>query len=215
MKTLSHAPLKLLTGTALLLGTLSCSQAPSMKEHPMPTPDSPTHTETATLAAGCFWCTEAVFEAIDGVTAVTSGYIGGQTVDPTYKQICSGETGHAEATQITFDPERVSYGDLLDLFWRMHDPTTLNRQGGDVGTQYRSAIFTHSEEQKVEAEASRAALAKETSKGDPIVTEITPAVTFYPAENYHQDYFRNNAEAPYCSFVIKPKLRKLKLDATP
>ena len=181
----------------------------------MPTPDVPKTTEIATLAAGCFWCTEAVFEAIDGVTAVTSGYIGGQTADPTYKQVCSGATGHAEATQITFDPERVSYGELLDLFWRMHDATTLNRQGADVGTQYRSAIFTHSEEQKAQAEASRAALTKAKPKGDPIVTEITPATIFYPAENYHQDYFQNNAEAPYCSFVIKPKLRKLKLDAAP
>lgn len=181
----------------------------------MPTPEVPKTTEIATLAAGCFWCTEAVFEAIDGVTAVTSGYIGGQTADPTYKQVCSGATGHAEATQITFDPERVSYGELLDLFWRMHDATTLNRQGADIGTQYRSAIFTHSEEQKAQAEASRAALAQAKPKGDPIVTEITPATTFYPAENHQQDYFQNNAEAPYCSFVIKPKLRKLKLDVTP
>ncbi len=178
----------------------------------MKTPVDPSLLETATFAAGCFWCTEAVFQSIDGVAKVVSGYIGGKVPDPTYKQICTGNTGHAEATEIMFDPTQVSYNDLLDLFWRMHDPTTLNRQGADVGTQYRSAIFTHSPEQHEQAEASRDALAKANPKSDPIVTQIVPATTFYPAEDYHQDYFQNNADAPYCSFVIKPKLRKLKLD---
>ena len=178
----------------------------------MKTPVDPSQLETATLAAGCFWCTEAVFQAIDGVERVESGYIGGTVLNPTYKQVCSGTTGHAEATQITFDPNQVSYDEILDLFWRMHDPTTLNRQGADVGTQYRSAIFTHSPEQQKRAQASRDALAAANPKSAPIVTEIVPATTFYPAEDYHQDYFQNNANAPYCSFVIKPKLKKLKLD---
>ncbi|MDP6630277.1 MAG: peptide-methionine (S)-S-oxide reductase MsrA [Kiritimatiellia bacterium] len=178
----------------------------------MKTPVDPSQLETATLAAGCFWCTEAVFQALDGVETVVSGYTGGAVPSPTYKQICGGQTGHAEATQISFDPKQVSYDELLDLFWRMHDPTTPNRQGADVGTQYRSAIFAHSSEQQQQAEASRDALAKNNPKLAPIVTEIVPATIFYPAEDYHQDYFQNNANAPYCSFVIKPKLRKLKLD---
>jgi len=178
----------------------------------MPPSDVPKKLETATVAAGCFWCVEAIFQSIDGVESVMSGYIGGAPPNPTYKQVCSGQTGHAEATQITFDANRVSYPELLDWFWRMHDPTTPDRQGADVGTQYRSGIFTHSELQKEQAEASRAALAKADPKMKPIVTEIVPATTFYPAEDYHQDYFNNNADAPYCSFVIKPKLHKLKLD---
>lgn len=169
----------------------------------------PAATNLATFAAGCFWCTEAVFENMPGVFAVESGYIGGHVANPTYKQICSGTTGHAEATQISFDPTQVSYEDLLDLFWRMHDPTTLNRQGADTGTQYRSAVFYHSEEQKRAAEASKAAEDATGRHKALIVTEITPATTFYPAEDYHQDYFRENPGAPYCMFVIRPKLKKL------
>ena len=178
----------------------------------MPTPEAPETTETATLAAGCFWCTEAVFEAIDGVTAVTSGYIGGQVPDPTYKQVCSGATGHAEATQITFDPKRVSYDELLDLFWRMHDPTTLNRQGADEGTQYRSAVFYHDEEQRKLTEAYKKKLDAAGIWDDPIVTEITAAQTFYKAEGYHQDYWQLNPNQGYCRMVIRPKLRKLELE---
>ncbi len=164
--------------------------------------------EKATLGAGCFWCVEAVFERLDGVTAVVAGYAGGKTPDPTYDQVCSGNTGHAEVAEITFDPARLTYTRLLDLFWEAHDPTTLNRQGGDVGTQYRSVIFYHSAAQKAAAEASRTQAQKYFDR--PIVTEIQPLERFYAAENYHQDYFRNNPNAAYCKMVIQPKLDKLK-----
>lgn len=163
--------------------------------------------EKATFGAGCFWCVEAVFERLDGVQSVVSGYAGGTKEHPTYEEVCSGRTGHAEVAQITFDPAKVSYEQLLGLFWKSHDPTTLNRQGADVGTQYRSVIFYHDERQKDTAEHS-----KQHAKSmfaDPIVTEIQPLTTFYEAENYHQDYYRNNANAPYCRMVIKPKLEKL------
>lgn len=166
--------------------------------------------EKATFGAGCFWCVEAVFERLDGVQDVQSGYAGGQTVNPTYDDVCTGSTGHAEVIQITFDPGKIPYEKLLDLFWKAHDPTTLNRQGADVGTQYRSVIFTHSSHQKAAAEASKAAAAK--SFRNPIVTEIRTLDTFYPAETYHQDYFRKNPDAPYCRIVIQPKLNKLNPD---
>ncbi|ADE55576.1 peptide-methionine (S)-S-oxide reductase MsrA [Coraliomargarita akajimensis] len=167
-------------------------------------------TELATFGAGCFWCVEAVFEGLDGVHDVQSGYMGGEVKDPTYREICSGLTGHAEVIQIQFDPETVSYETLLDWLWRSHDPTTLNRQGADTGTQYRSAIFTHSDVQQKAAEASK--IAAQPAFKDPIVTEITPASTFYPAEAYHQDYYKLNPNAPYCQVVIKPKLKKLELE---
>ncbi|MBI1807816.1 MAG: peptide-methionine (S)-S-oxide reductase MsrA [Ignavibacteria bacterium] len=165
--------------------------------------------EKATLGAGCFWCVEAVFEQLDGVQSVAAGYAGGTKPNPTYKDVCTGTTGHAEAAQITFDPKKISYEKLLEVYWRAHDPTTLNQQGADVGTQYRSVIFYHDEKQKAIAEKSR----KEAQRrfDDPIVTEIRPLDHFYEAENYHQDYFRNNPDAPYCRFVIKPKLDKLHL----
>jgi len=165
--------------------------------------------ETATFGAGCFWCVEAVFERLPGVISVTAGYTGGQRPNPTYEQVCTGTTGHAEVAQILFDPSKISYEKLLKVFWEAHDPTTLNRQGADTGTQYRSAIFYHSDSQKAIAERSRT----EAQKGfeDPLVTEITPLEVFYGAENYHQDYFRNNPDAPYCRFVIEPKLKKLKM----
>lgn len=163
--------------------------------------------EQATFGGGCFWCVEAVFERLDGVKAAISGYAGGTTVNPTYEEVCTGTTGHAEVVQITFDPLKVSYDDLLRLFWNAHDPTTLNRQGADVGTQYRSVIFTHSEEQRLAAERSKRDAQKDFD--DPIVTEIQPLVAFYKAEAYHQDYFDNNRNAPYCTFVIAPKLKKL------
>jgi len=166
--------------------------------------------EKATLGAGCFWCVEAVFERLDGVQSVTAGYAGGHTVNPTYDDVCTGTTGHAEVAQITFDPSTITFARLLEVFWDAHDPTTLNRQGADTGTQYRSAIFVHSPQQRATAEASRTAAQKQLD--DPIVTEIRDLDIFYAAESYHQDYFRRNPEAPYCRFVITPKLKKLHLD---
>jgi len=166
--------------------------------------------EIATFGAGCFWCVEAVFENLEGVHDVESGYMGGEVTNPSYREVCRGTTGHAEVTQITFDPSVISYETLLEWLWRSHNPTTLNSQGADVGTQYRSAIFYHSEAQKLAAEASKAAAQKDFS--DPIVTEITPASTYYPAEDYHQDYYRLNSGAPYCQMVIRPKLKKLNLE---
>jgi peptide-methionine (S)-S-oxide reductase len=173
-------------------------------------PDSPSSSMLATFGAGCFWCVEAVLEQQDGVLEVRSGYMGGQLDNPTYKQVCSGTTGHAEVVQVRFDPERISYETLLAWFWRLHDPTTLNRQGADVGTQYRSAIFTHSEEQRIAAEASRSAAAVDFPR--PIVTEITPASAFWVAEEYHQGYYRANRSQGYCRNVIAPKLDKLGLE---
>ena len=164
----------------------------------------------ATFGAGCFWCVEAVFEQLDGVHAVESGYMGGEVQDPTYREICSGNSGHAEVTQIHYDPKIVSFETLLNWLWRSHDPTTLNRQGADIGTQYRSAIFYHSKAQREAAEASKAAAQKDFTA--PIVTEITAATTYYPAEDYHQDYYRLNPNAPYCQIVIRPKLEKLALE---
>ncbi|PXA03129.1 peptide-methionine (S)-S-oxide reductase [Coraliomargarita sinensis] len=166
--------------------------------------------ETATFGAGCFWCVEAVFENLDGVKSVESGYMGGETENPTYREVSMGNTGHAEVTRIYYDPKVISYKTLLDWLWRSHDPTTLNRQGADVGTQYRSAIFYHSDEQREIAEAS-----KETAQSmfdSPIVTEITAASEFYIAEDYHQDYYKLNKSAPYCQMVIRPKLKKLDLE---
>lgn len=164
----------------------------------------------ATFGAGCFWCVEAVFERLDGVHAVESGYMGGQIDNPSYREVCAGTTGHAEIVQIHYDPEVIAYETLVDWLWRSHDPTTLNRQGADSGTQYRSAIFYHSESQRESAEASKAKAQKQFR--DPIVTEICEASTFYPAEDYHQDYYRLNPAAPYCQMVIAPKLQKLDLE---
>ena len=165
--------------------------------------------EQATFGAGCFWCVEAVFERLEGVLNVRSGYTGGKTKNPTYEEICGGFTGHAEVAQIEFNPKIISYDSLLDLFWKSHDPTTLNRQGADVGTQYRSAIFYHNEKQKQIAEKSKASADTSGMYPDPIVTEISPLGIFYVAENYHQDYYRVNPSAPYCRLVIQPKLDKL------
>ena len=167
-------------------------------------------TEVLTVAGGCFWCVEAVFEQLDGVHAVESGYMGGEVLDPTYREICSGKSGHAEVTQIHYDPKIVSYETLLDWLWRSHDPTTLNRQGADIGTQYRSAIFYHNDDQRKAAEASKVVAQKDFAAT--IVTEITAATTYYPAEDYHQDYYRLNPNAPYCQIVIRPKLEKLALE---
>jgi peptide-methionine (S)-S-oxide reductase len=166
--------------------------------------------EVITLGAGCFWCTEAVYQQIPGVVSVKPGYMGGRTKNPTYEDVCTGQTGHAEVAQVVFDPTKVTLGQILDSFWHLHDPTSLNRQGADAGTQYRSAIFYTTPEQKEVAEKSKNNAAKEFSR--PIVTEITQAGIFYEAENYHQDYYRRNKNKnPYCQAVIAPKLRKLKL----
>jgi len=166
--------------------------------------------EKATFAAGCFWCVEAVFQRLKGVKSVVSGYTGGTKANPTYEEVCRETTGHAEAAQITFDPKQISYGKLLDVFWKAHDPTQLNRQGPDVGEQYRSAIFYHDEKQKKLAEKSKVNEQKNFDK--PIITEIKPLTKFYKAEDYHQNYYSNNRNAPYCRLVILPKLEKLKLE---
>lgn len=164
----------------------------------------------ATFGSGCFWCTEAVFQKLAGVRDVASGYSGGSVEDPTYKEVCSGLTGHAEAVQVTYDPAAVSYAKLLEAFWRTHDPTTLNRQGNDVGTQYRSVIFYHDDEQRRLAELYKTQLDEARAFDRPIVTEISPASKFYPAEIDHQDYYEQNQRDPYCQVVIRPKLEKLK-----
>lgn len=168
-------------------------------------------TAYAMFGAGCFWCTEAIFQRVSGVVKVESGYAGGHVKHPTYRDVCTGETGHAEVIRLTYDPDRVSYEALLDVFWRAHDPTTLNRQGADVGTQYRSAIFYFSEEQKVTAEKSKRALEAAGHHKSPIVTTLEKAGDFYPAEDYHRDYFNRNRTAPYCRMVIEPKLQKVGL----
>jgi len=166
--------------------------------------------ELATLAGGCFWCLEAAFDQLKGVAGVQSGYAGGTIANPTYQQVCTGRTGHAEAVQITFDPEVISFRELLEVFFVIHDPTTLNRQGPDVGTQYRSAIFYHTAEQKAEAERVIAELIVAKVWEDPIVTEVAPLRVFYPAEEYHWDYYRRNPNQGYCQVVIAPKLAKVR-----
>ena len=166
--------------------------------------------ETATLGGGCFWCLEAVFENLIGVEKSVSGYAGGTVVDPTYRAVCSGTTGHAEVIQVTFDPAKIGYRPLLEIFFAMHDPTTLNRQGADAGTQYRSVIFTHSPEQEATAKTLIAELDGQKIWDRPIVTQVTPAPTFYPAEEYHQGYYRSNPHEGYCQVVIAPKLAKFR-----
>jgi len=167
-------------------------------------------TEVATLGGGCFWCLEAVYEELRGVEKVESGYSGGPIPNPTYRQVCTGTTGHAEVVQVTFDPEVVSYREILEVFFTIHDPTTLNRQGADVGPQYRSAIFYHDEEQRRVAEGVISELEAEGVWDDPIVTEVTPFDAFYVAEDYHQGYYRNNEYQPYCQVVIAPKVAKFR-----
>ena len=167
-------------------------------------------TDTATFATGCFWCTEAIFEGLKGVMKVTSGYTGGQVKNPTYKEVCTGETGHAECVQIVYEPNKITFDELLEVFFEVHDPTTLNRQGADVGTQYRSAIFYHTPEQKEKAEHYKIELNKSGAFDKPIVTEISPYSTFYKAEDYHQNYYNLNGNAPYCAYIIQPKLEKFR-----
>jgi peptide-methionine (S)-S-oxide reductase len=165
--------------------------------------------ELATFGSGCFWCTEAVFQRMNGVEKVVSGYAGGHIDNPTYHQVCGGDTGHAEVVQVHYDPSKVSYEQLLEVFWKTHDPTTLNRQGNDFGTQYRSVIFYHTDEQKKLAEDYKKKLEDAKIWEDPIVTEISPYTNFYSAEDYHQNYYNDNRAQPYCSYVIRPKIEKL------
>lgn len=168
------------------------------------------NTDTATFGAGCFWCVEAVFQELDGVMSVASGYMGGAVKNPTYKDVCTGQTGHAEVAQIVYDPSKITFAELLEVFWKTHDPTTLNRQGADVGTQYRSVIFYHNEAQRAEAESYKKKLDASGAWDKPLVTEISKASEFYVAENYHQNYYNQNGEAAYCQFVIRPKLDKFR-----
>ena len=172
------------------------------------TPPNPL--EIATLAGGCFWCLEAVYTLLKGVIQSVSGYSGGAIPDPSYREVCSGTTGHAEVVQVTFDPQQISYQDLLEIFFTIHDPTTLNRQGNDVGTQYRSAIFYHNSEQKAIAEQVIKEVEAESIWERPIVTEVVPFTAFYPAEEYHQDYFKRNPAQPYCQVIIAPKVAKFR-----
>jgi peptide-methionine (S)-S-oxide reductase len=173
-------------------------------------PTSAEELETATFGSGCFWCTEAVFQQLKGVRSAVSGYSGGRTKNPTYEDICSGATGHAEVIQVVFDPREISYPELLEVFWKTHDPTTLNRQGADVGTQYRSVIFYHTDEQQRQAEQYKQELDAAGAFAKPIVTEIAPFAEFYPAEGYHQKYFQSNPRQPYCAAIIRPKVDKVR-----
>ena len=196
----------------ILFTIVSCAQQTEKPNQPMSTQQSvdESNLETATFGSGCFWCTEAIFLNVDGVTKVESGYSGGKVKNPTYKEVCSGLTGHAEVVQLTFDPEKVSYDQLLEIFWKTHDPTTLNQQGADIGTQYRSVIYYHDEDQKRKAEFYKQRLTEENAFDKPIVTEISPAAKFYKAEDYHQNYYNLNTNAPYCTYVIQPKLEKFR-----
>lgn len=206
--------MKHLLALALAVIPMLASCEPEKKAadmQPAKTPEIPAGAETITLGAGCYWCIEAAYRQLDGVYSATSGFMGGSVKDPTYEQVCTGDTGHAEVVQVVFDPKKITCEKILAWFWDLHDPTTLNRQGADVGTQYRSAVFYHTDDQKKLAEVSKAAAAKNFK--DPIVTEITKASVFYPAPQYHQDfYFQNKSKNPYCKVVIEPKLKKLKLD---
>ncbi len=172
--------------------------------------NEPTNREVATLGGGCFWCLEAAFDQVRGVEEVVSGYSGGFVVNPTYRQVCDGKTGHAEVTQLTFDPAVITFREILEIFFALHDPTTLNRQGGDVGPQYRSAIFYHTPEQKATAQAVIAELNAAQIFDKPIITEVTGVTRFYPAEDYHQEYYSNNPNQPYCQVVVSPKVAKLR-----
>lgn len=199
----------------LSAATLFACQSPAQEQkkamnQPLPktSVQVPAGLEVATFGSGCFWCTEAVFQRLEGVVKVESGYSGGFVANPTYKQVCTGQTGHAEVTNITYDPKKISFADLLAVFWRTHDPTTLNRQGNDVGPQYRSAVFYHNAQQKEEAEHWKQEVDRAHIYPDPLVTEITAFTNFYKAEDYHQNYFNENGSQPYCQFVVRPKVEK-------
>ena len=193
----------------LFVGLLSCAQKKTVKTKMMnETNMNNGANAVATFGTGCFWCTEAIFQELEGVIKVTSGYSGGHVDNPTYKQVCEGTTGHAECLNIEYDSSKISFDELLEVFWQTHNPTTLNRQGNDVGTQYRSVVFYHNEEQKAKAEKYKAELNKSGAWDDPVVTTLEPFVKFYPAESYHDDYYNKNKEQGYCQFVIRPKLEK-------
>jgi peptide-methionine (S)-S-oxide reductase len=195
----------------VILSATSCAQKNEKQKAPMNTSTvNENELETATFGSGCFWCTEAIFLNVDGVHRVESGYAGGKVKNPTYKEVCSGLTGHAEVIQIKYDPKAITYPEILEIFWKTHDPTTLNRQGADAGTQYRSVVFYHNEEQKKLAEFYKKKLDEEGVFNDPIVTEISPLTNYSKAEDYHQNYYNLNSSAPYCSYVIQPKLEKFK-----
>lgn len=202
---------------AFALTFASCAQneqASTMPPKPAPSPTQTTmdalKTDTATFGAGCFWCIEAVFTELKGVLSVTSGYAGGTVKNPSYKEVCTGTTGHAEVARIVYDPAQITFDELLEVFWQTHDPTTLNSQGNDHGTQYRSVIFYHNAEQKAKAEGYKAELDKSGAWDAPIVTEISPLPDFYPAEDYHQNYYALNGEQGYCQYVIRPKVEKFR-----
>jgi peptide-methionine (S)-S-oxide reductase len=207
MKIRIHAIIVLIAASII-----ACGQKSKPENNPMSTATK-TNTEglaTATFGSGCFWCTEAVFLNLEGVYNVASGYSGGKVKNPGYREVCSGLTGHAEVIQLNYDPKVISYDELLEVFWKTHDPTTLNKQGADEGTQYRSVIFYHNDEQKKAAEFYKKKLDESKIFGAPIVTEITPFTTFYKAEEHHQNYYNLNSSAPYCSYVITPKVEKFK-----
>jgi len=195
---------------ATLLISAFTTNAPAQRLNANAMDESKSNLETATFGSGCFWCTEAVFLAVKGVQKVESGYSGGKVKNPSYREVCTGTTGHAEVTQITYDPKVISYDDLLEVFWNTHDPTTLNKQGADEGTQYRSVIFYHNEEQKKIAEAYKKQLEASKLYKNPIVTEISPLTVFYKAEDYHQNYYELNPDQGYCQYVIRPKVDKFK-----
>jgi peptide-methionine (S)-S-oxide reductase len=196
----------------LAIAFSACAQGRQTKDKVPENMEIPNNvkTEQATFGGGCFWCTEAQFQYLDGVLKVESGYAGGTVPNPTYDEVCSGTTGHAEVIQVTYDPAKISYEELLQAFWQSHDPTQLNRQGNDVGTQYRSVIFYHNEEQHKLAELYKDKLQHSGAYDQPVVTEIAPITTFYKAENYHQNYYNQNGSQPYCHYVIQPKLEKFK-----
>ncbi|MFA8299045.1 MAG: peptide-methionine (S)-S-oxide reductase MsrA [Hyphomicrobiales bacterium] len=203
-KTIFILTIIILSITGLNGKTIKASNI-NMEEHKMTQ-----NYDTATFGAGCFWCIEALFQELKGVKSVTVGYTGGTLKNPSYAEVCSGQTGYVEVAQIVYDPELVSFKDLLEVFWKTHDPTTLNRQGADHGTQYRSVIFYHTEKQKEEAEYYKKQLDESGAYKKPIVTSIEPVTKFYVAENYHQDYYENNKNAPYCTYVIQPKIDKFR-----
>lgn len=205
------------TGALVTLATLvSCAQKQKVKKDISKNMTTNTNgsvntaTDTATFGTGCFWCTEAIFQQLEGVVSATSGYSGGHVNNPSYKEVCTGTTGHAEVLQVVYDPSKITFDELLEVFWQTHDPTTLNRQGNDVGPQYRSVVFYHNNEQKEKAEKYKAELDKSGAFNNPIVTEISPFTKFYAAEDYHQDYYNLNGAEPYCNIVIRPKVEKFK-----
>lgn len=206
----------LFSATAAILSLVSCAQRETPNRTIMSQsfmsadPYVGANMDTATFGTGCFWCTEAVFQQLEGVSKVTSGYSGGHVNNPTYEEICGKTTGHAEVIQLVYDRSKISFEELLEVFWQVHDPTTLNRQGNDIGPQYRSVIFYHNQEQKDKSEKYKGELNKSGAWADPIVTAVEPIKNFFPAEDYHQNYYNENGNQPYCRFVVKPKLDKFK-----